>query len=92
MVFAGVIGSLSMVALLSSVIVSLLCLRMRRLKDSEASVDHIGSTNTISKEFRSRNSNFHPGSGTNSVASMDTLRSRVSMKSEYVHSAQARIP
>ena len=32
---------------------------------------------------------FNPGSGTNSI---DTLRSRVSLKTEYVHSTQARIP
>merc|ERR1711860_426394 len=42
-VFAGVIGSLAFVALLSSVIVSLLCLKMRRLKDTEASVDSLNA-------------------------------------------------
>ena len=39
-VFAGVIGSMAFVALMSSVIVSLLCLKMKRLKDTEASVDN----------------------------------------------------
>ena len=39
MVFAGVIGSLAFVALMSSVIVSLLCLKLRRIKDNEATVD-----------------------------------------------------
>lgn len=36
MVFAGVIGSMAFVALMSSVIVSLLCIKMRRLKVSIA--------------------------------------------------------
>ena len=89
-VFAGVIGSLAFVALLSSVIVSLLCLKMRRLKDTEASVDN--SLNVAKEHVRARaSSTFIPGSGANSMASLDTLRSRTT-KSEYVHSTQARIP
>ena len=87
-VFAGVIGSLAFVALLSSVIVSLLCLKMRRLKDTEASVDSLNAKEHV----RPRPSTtFIPGSGANSIASLDTLRSRTT-KSEYVHSTQARIP
>ena len=45
-VFAGVIGSMAFVALMSSVIVSLLCLKMKRLKDTEASVDNQLNTKT----------------------------------------------
>ena len=88
-VFAGVIGSLAFVALLSSVIVSLLCLKMRRLKDTEASVDN--SLNAKEHVRARATSTFIPGSGANSMASLDTLRSRTT-KSEYVHSTQARIP
>jgi len=91
--FAGVIGSLSFVALISSVIVSLLCLKLRRIKDNEATVDDemtnkdlLTNRNSISG---SSNRMFNPGSGNNSI---DTLRSRVSLKTEYVHSTQARIP
>jgi hypothetical protein len=39
-----------------------------------------------------RRTAFIPGSGANSIASLETLRSRATIKSEYVHSAQARIP
>ena len=48
-VFAGVIGSMAFVALMSSVIVSLLCLKMKRLKDTEASVDNQLNTKDVSK-------------------------------------------
>merc|ERR1719468_139437 len=92
MVFAGVIGSMAFVALMSSVIVSLLCIKMRRLKDTQESVETL-STKDVSVVRRSNP--FIPGSGTNCIASLDTLRSRGpanSLKSEYVHSAQARIP
>jgi len=87
-VFAGVIGSMAFVALMSSVIVSLLCLKMKRLKDTEASVDNQLNT----KDVGVRRAAFIPGSGANSIASLETLRSRATIKSEYVHSAQARIP
>jgi len=87
-VFAGVIGSMAFVALMSSVIVSLLCLKMKRLKDTEASVDNQLNT----KDVGVRRTAFIPGSGANSIASLETLRSRATIKSEYVHSAQARIP
>jgi len=93
--FAGVIGSLSFVALISSVIVSLLCLKLRRIKDNEATVDDQITnskdllTNRNSLSGSSSNRMFNPGSGNNSI---DTLRSRVSLKTEYVHSTQARIP
>lgn len=86
-VFAGVIGSLAFVALMSSVIVSLLCLKMRRLKDTEASVDALNHP----KDIRRTTASFIPGSGANSIASLETMRSRTS-KAEYVHSTQARIP
>ena len=46
-VFAGVIGSMAFVALMSSVIVSLLCLKMKRLKDTEASVDNQLNTKDV---------------------------------------------
>ena len=39
-----------------------------------------------------RRTAFIPGSGVNSISSLETLRSRATIKSEYVHSAQARIP
>jgi len=87
-VFAGVIGSMAFVALMSSVIVSLLCLKMKRLKDTEASVDNQLNT----KDVGVRRTAFIPGSGVNSISSLETLRSRATIKSEYVHSAQARIP
>ena len=89
--FAGVIGSLAFVALISSIIVSVLCLKLRRIKDNEATVDgQISSKDLMTAAGNGRSTRmFNPGSGNNSI---DTLRSRVSLKTEYVHSTQARIP
>ena len=77
----------------TSNIVSLL--QLRRIKDNEATVDDQITnskdllTNRNSLSGSSSNRMFNPGSGNNSI---DTLRSRVSLKTEYVHSTQARIP
>ena len=62
-----------MVALLSSVTVSLLCLRLRRIKNT----DNLSTSTSGSQYYGS---------------TVDTLKSRLSLKSEYIHSNQARIP
>ena len=120
------LGSLSMVALLSSAIVSLLCLRLKREKDSESPVDDLqkgsilmrngGSTSSLSTVCSNLIPDINPSttrrhdpylstsrtglgeqmrmtssSKTSSVASMDTLNSRLS-SGKYIHSNQARIP
>jgi hypothetical protein len=80
-----------MVALLSSVIVTFLCLRLRKHKSSDNSdtldaggTQHLRSTLGLSQKM-SENAYVIGGSS-------DMLRSRMALKSEYVHSAQARIP
>ena len=120
------LGSLSMVALLSSAIVSLLCLRLKREKDSESPVDDLqkgsilmrngGSTSSLSTVCSNLITDLNPSSTRRhdpylstsrtglvdqirmtssskctSVASMDTLKSRLS-SDKYIHSNQARIP
>jgi hypothetical protein len=79
-------GSLSMVALLSSVIVTFLCLRLRKQKsgDNSDTLDLGGA-----RQLRgSKPENNYVIGGT----SADILRPRMSVRSEYVHSTQARIP